>query len=38
MTDSALRRWLQIRRKWDPEEMFTGYRGFSSILNDGAKL
>ncbi|KAF9872122.1 hypothetical protein CkaCkLH20_10459 [Colletotrichum karsti] len=32
MTDSALRKWLQIRQKWDPSETFVGHRGFASIL------
>lgn len=32
MTDRALKRWLQIRKKWDPKELFVGHRGFSSIL------
>ncbi|OCL12642.1 FAD-binding domain-containing protein [Glonium stellatum] len=32
MTDSALTRWLEVREKWDPEEMFVGHRGFSDIL------
>ncbi|KAH7109499.1 hypothetical protein B0J13DRAFT_578931 [Dactylonectria estremocensis] len=29
MTDSALKKWLQIREKWDPSETFIGHRGFS---------
>ncbi|EEU33648.1 uncharacterized protein NECHADRAFT_89277 [Fusarium vanettenii 77-13-4] len=34
MTDSALKKWLQIRGKWDPSETFIGHRGFSSVLDD----
>ncbi|KAJ4129626.1 hypothetical protein NW754_003908 [Fusarium falciforme] len=37
MTDSALRKWLEIRSKWDPSERFIGHRGFSSILDSEAK-
>ncbi|KAH7344396.1 hypothetical protein BKA66DRAFT_434134 [Pyrenochaeta sp. MPI-SDFR-AT-0127] len=33
MTDSALKKWLLIRAKWDPDEMFAGYKGFKSILD-----
>lgn len=36
MTDSALKKWLEIRSKWDPSETFIGHRGFSSVL-DGKK-
>ncbi|CAH0024577.1 unnamed protein product [Clonostachys rhizophaga] len=42
MTDSALKKWLEIRDKWDPSETFIGHRGFSSVLDksagDGSKL
>ncbi|EEU38448.1 uncharacterized protein NECHADRAFT_88594 [Fusarium vanettenii 77-13-4] len=42
MTDSALKKWLGIRSKWDPSETFIGHRGFSSVLDSkadvGAKL
>ncbi|KAH7146833.1 hypothetical protein B0J13DRAFT_664493 [Dactylonectria estremocensis] len=30
MTESALKKWLQIREKWDPSETFIGHRGFSN--------
>ncbi|KAJ0122288.1 hypothetical protein J7T55_002801 [Diaporthe amygdali] len=33
MTDSALKKWLRIREKWDPSEAFIGYRGFASALD-----
>ncbi|KAH7376902.1 hypothetical protein B0T11DRAFT_273091 [Plectosphaerella cucumerina] len=32
MTESALKKWLQIREKWDPSETFVGHRGFASTL------
>ncbi|PPJ61061.1 hypothetical protein CBER1_07394 [Cercospora berteroae] len=32
MTDTNLKKWLQIREKWDPTEMFVGYRGFAQTL------
>jgi hypothetical protein len=35
MTDSALKKWLEIRNKWDPSETFIGYRGFSTTLDRG---
>ncbi|EWZ52442.1 uncharacterized protein FOBCDRAFT_266441 [Fusarium oxysporum Fo47] len=36
MTDSALKKWLEIRNRWDPSETFIGHRGFTSVL-DGKK-
>ncbi|CAK1365406.1 unnamed protein product [Cercospora beticola] len=32
MTDTNLKKWLQIREKWDPTEMFVGHRGFAQTL------
>jgi hypothetical protein len=32
MTNSALRKWLKLRAKYDPNELFTGYHGFDSVL------
>jgi hypothetical protein len=32
MTDSALRKWLKIRAKYDPKELFTGHHGFDRVL------
>ncbi|KIW97411.1 uncharacterized protein Z519_02804 [Cladophialophora bantiana CBS 173.52] len=32
MTDSALRKWLSIREKYDPKGLFTGHHGFASVL------
>ncbi|KAK5064365.1 hypothetical protein LTR84_000198 [Exophiala bonariae] len=32
MTDSALRKWLKIRAKYDPYELFTGHHGFDNVL------
>ncbi|GME45639.1 putative FAD-linked oxidoreductase YvdP [Neofusicoccum parvum] len=38
MTDNALKRFLQIREKYDPQEMFVGYRGLAKILSTPTKL
>ncbi|KAB2575816.1 Tetrahydrocannabinolic acid synthase [Lasiodiplodia theobromae] len=38
MTDNALRRFLQIREKYDPQEMFIGYRGLAKVLDEHPKL
>ena len=38
MSDSALKKWLRIRAAWDPEEMFSGYKGFATIMESTAKL
>ncbi len=34
MTDSSLEKWLTIRQKWDPEQVFPGYKGFLGRLED----
>ncbi|KAI7779825.1 hypothetical protein LA080_000323 [Diaporthe eres] len=36
VTDSALKKWLEIRNKWDPSETLIGHRGFASILDRSA--
>ncbi|KAK0662708.1 Inactive tetrahydrocannabinolic acid synthase [Lasiodiplodia hormozganensis] len=38
MTDNALKRFLQIREKYDPQEMFIGYRGLAKVLDRYPKL
>ncbi|KFZ07603.1 hypothetical protein V501_06292, partial [Pseudogymnoascus sp. VKM F-4519 (FW-2642)] len=38
MSDTALKRWLQIRAKWDPAETFIGYRAFEKSLDFDLKL
>ncbi|KAH7051198.1 hypothetical protein B0J12DRAFT_718870 [Macrophomina phaseolina] len=38
MTDKALRRFLQIREKYDPHEMFIGHRGLARALEVSVKL
>ncbi|KAH8585665.1 hypothetical protein B0O99DRAFT_587042 [Bisporella sp. PMI_857] len=30
MTDSAFQKWMSIRSKWDPQNLFQGFRGFNS--------
>lgn len=32
MMDFVLKKWLDIRKKWDLLEIFIGYCGFVSIL------
>jgi hypothetical protein len=34
MSDTALRKWLKAREKWDPDEVFVGHKGFASILDE----
>ncbi|KAL2786643.1 hypothetical protein BJX66DRAFT_346696 [Aspergillus keveii] len=31
LSETALARFLEIRQKWDPDERFIGYRGFSGL-------
>ncbi|KAL1854964.1 hypothetical protein Plec18170_004376 [Paecilomyces lecythidis] len=38
MTNTALRKWLRIRERWDPAETFIGYRGFIRSLDLDARL
>lgn len=38
MSDTALKRWLHIRAKWDPAETFIGYRAFEKSLDFDLKL
>ncbi|KAJ6027597.1 uncharacterized protein N7446_003808 [Penicillium canescens] len=38
LTDSALQKFLAVRRKWDPRETFIGYRGFSELTTTPASL
>lgn len=35
-TLTALKKFLAIRQKWDPEEMFVGYCGFSGLATSSA--
>ncbi|KEF62903.1 uncharacterized protein A1O9_00877 [Exophiala aquamarina CBS 119918] len=38
MSDTALRKWLGIRSKWDPEDMFVGYRAFEKQLSEDVPM
>ncbi|KAH9215446.1 hypothetical protein DL95DRAFT_500403 [Leptodontidium sp. 2 PMI_412] len=38
MSDTALKRWFQIRAKWDPAETFIGHRSFEKSQNIDLKL
>ncbi|KAF3386549.1 hypothetical protein F1880_001409 [Penicillium rolfsii] len=38
LSETALARFLAIRQKWDPAEMFVGYRGFSGLTPNPANL
>ncbi|KAH7000698.1 hypothetical protein EDB80DRAFT_753848 [Ilyonectria destructans] len=38
MSDENLVKWMKIRRKYDPKEIFPGFRGFSSILETKSNL
>ncbi|KAK7715950.1 hypothetical protein SLS57_006701 [Botryosphaeria dothidea] len=38
MTDKALRKFLQIREKYDPQEMFIGHRGPAKALEVAGRL
>ena len=35
MTETAMRKFLDIRKKWDPEGRFPNYKDISAMLKEG---